>query len=529
MIFNNIPHRYSGAISGRARVAAAWIIPLLIVAMTRPAFAAEPIGQILAIEGRVTARGGDGNVRELNLKSPVFAGDEIITGHDAKVQVFLLDDTTLSQGENSIMVIDEYVYDSSKNEGGAMIRFVRGVFRSITGRLTEANPDRFQIRTGRAVIGVRGCDLIFDVQEALERIYVLELPSGKSIMFNLAEPSHGRGALPDVNRRGRVVHIHHDGRYRERAFRLSTINELIDAVTPTPPRREPLRLGVSRAMHYGGGQTEDEFDDGGLMPPDQTPDYQPPIAPPRIADILDRDLESDPGLLLPPAEFADLQQDDQLPVHDPVPWPQPDLDPDPAPTPPPDPDPTPPPPERVARGIAEGMDWDWGFWDLPAGQAVDVYINGRYLTSAVVQDIIAGSASYRLSGSGAAGAVLSIDGGYREMLGIVDLSVRLGGGVTPSWAGAFSLAGDRNRLDFNAGGGMTDDGTLQGRASTYYLNVDGRVYDDFSLTGNHVGGRLTGRDDGITGVVGDFLFLHGDTGPGIRGGYGADLHGMGGY
>lgn len=124
------------------------------------AAAADPIGSIVALQGRATAAGADGAARELALKSAVFAGDTLKTGPGSRIQILFSDDSLFSQGENSETVLDEYVFDpGAKEKNGFKARVGKGVFRTVTGKITELNPGRFQIQTGRSTIGIRGCGL----------------------------------------------------------------------------------------------------------------------------------------------------------------------------------------------------------------------------------------------------------------------------------------------------------------------------------------------------------------------------------
>lgn len=524
-------HGFAAAVRTRAVL----LLALPLLAVTVPAAAGEPIGQIIAIEGTAQARDAKGTLRVLHLNAPVFIGDEIATLQGSKVQVFLLDDTTLSQGENSILVLDEYVYDPQREEDGAVIRFVRGVFRSVTGRITEVNPDRFKIRTGKAVIGVRGCDLMFEITEQSESMYVVELPSGRFILVDITVPG-ARDRYRAVRRSGRVVHVRGDGRYSERNFRAQTINNLINATTPAAPQQGLPQLGwIDETLPPDDDGEEDAPDDGeedaavnGEEADHADGEQEDPVDG-EEADIADGE-DDVPYAGEPDADMDDIDNPDRIAdaFEDDV-QPEPELDmpaeDEPAPSAPATDDP--PPSERIKRRVAQGTNWEWGYWDEPAGSAQDVYFSGRYLSSSSVYDILEGSTMYNLHGEGMAGAVLTMpDSARREMQGIVDIYVNLGGGITPDWSASFSLSGSGSQLDFNAGGSITAENHLQGQAGTYSLNVDGTGYGAGTLTENRVGGNLVGPDPdapGINGVVGDFLFRHGASGPRIDGAYGADL------
>ena len=62
----------------------------------------------------------------------------------SKVQIQFQDNSYLSQGENSRITIDEYVYDPDKGENsGLLVNMAKGAFRLITGLIAKQNPDKY--------------------------------------------------------------------------------------------------------------------------------------------------------------------------------------------------------------------------------------------------------------------------------------------------------------------------------------------------------------------------------------------------
>ncbi|MBM4154837.1 MAG: FecR domain-containing protein [Lentisphaerae bacterium] len=134
------------------------LAPLIACGLALAAAAADPIGSVIALQGQASAAGADGAARALAMKAAVFTGDTLKTGPGSRVQILFSDDSLFSQGENSETVLDEYVYDpGAKEKNGFKARVGKGVFRTVTGKITELNPSRFQIQTGRSTIGIRGC------------------------------------------------------------------------------------------------------------------------------------------------------------------------------------------------------------------------------------------------------------------------------------------------------------------------------------------------------------------------------------
>ncbi|MUM77246.1 hypothetical protein GKC30_06345 [Pseudodesulfovibrio sp. F-1] len=117
---------------------------------------ATQIGVVTIAYGTATAEGPDG-VRDLAPQSPVFV-DEIITtkGGASAVEIKFADGAVLSQGPNSSVVLDTYVFNPAQSAGEMTIKLVQGTFRSVTGEIVDMNPEGFSLETPLATIGIRG-------------------------------------------------------------------------------------------------------------------------------------------------------------------------------------------------------------------------------------------------------------------------------------------------------------------------------------------------------------------------------------
>ena len=160
-------------------------VMMLGLALMAHVAGAKPIGMVVAIQGTVTATDSQNVVRTLAMKSEIELNDTIKTGAKSRVQIMMIDDSLVSVGESSEMVIDEYVYNpNTATDNAFSAKLGKGVFRTVTGKITDLNPDRFKVKTRRATIGIRGCDLGFDTTSDKEdRVAVIAIPQGKKIII----------------------------------------------------------------------------------------------------------------------------------------------------------------------------------------------------------------------------------------------------------------------------------------------------------------------------------------------------------
>ena len=149
------------------------------------AMAAEPIGQVISLTGQATVTANDGQAQRLAIKSEVYLNDRLDTKADSRLQIMLIDDAIISLGADSSMTLDEYVYNVMDQEDNAStVTFLKGVFRVITAKIADMNPERFKVKSNMATVGIRGCELCFDIGDEEESVQIVRLPEGKLIRFD---------------------------------------------------------------------------------------------------------------------------------------------------------------------------------------------------------------------------------------------------------------------------------------------------------------------------------------------------------
>lgn len=120
------------------------------------AVAKESVGHIVAARGKVTAISGNGEIRELSMKSQIYKEDTIKTDQRGRTQIMFVDNTIISLGRSSEMVVEEYEFNSGQNDGMIKTRVNEGVFRVMGGKIAKVAPQKFTTETLSATIGIRG-------------------------------------------------------------------------------------------------------------------------------------------------------------------------------------------------------------------------------------------------------------------------------------------------------------------------------------------------------------------------------------
>jgi hypothetical protein len=126
------------------------------------AIAAQPAGTVKIATGSVTIENG-GEKRAASPGAVVVSGDRIVTGRDSAVGITLRDNTLLSAGASSTLVIDKFAFNSTTHAGEIDASVKRGTLAVVSGKIAKQSPDAVKFRTPNAILGVRGTSFVVDV------------------------------------------------------------------------------------------------------------------------------------------------------------------------------------------------------------------------------------------------------------------------------------------------------------------------------------------------------------------------------
>lgn len=134
-----------------------------MVSIAVPGHAAE-IGRIKSARGQVTVERA-GIVAPATVGTRLQTSDTIRTGEDASVGITMDDDSLLSAGPNTALVLDRYAFDSTTNQGRLDATLNKGTLAVISGRIAKQSPDAMTVRTPTAILGVRGTTFAVQANE----------------------------------------------------------------------------------------------------------------------------------------------------------------------------------------------------------------------------------------------------------------------------------------------------------------------------------------------------------------------------
>jgi hypothetical protein len=125
---------------------------LLLAAL--PARADAPIGVGAAVNPQTIGTPAAGVSRPLVIGQPVLFNERVATTESGQAQILFLDQSALSVGPSSDLVIDQFVYDPQAGTGKLAMSATRGVFRFVGGAISKR--DAVTLNTPSGTIGIRG-------------------------------------------------------------------------------------------------------------------------------------------------------------------------------------------------------------------------------------------------------------------------------------------------------------------------------------------------------------------------------------
>lgn len=165
------------------------------------------VGVVAGVTGVVKAVSLAEEERILDSGDPVFEGDTVTTGENARMQILLLDQTVFTIGPSSRIRLDEFSYDPSTHEGKLNADILKGVYRFISGMIAHQKPEHMTVDLPVGTIGIRGTlvagqsdgerSLVVllgpDAGEGGERgrIFVSNIVDGESVGVEISEKGFG--------------------------------------------------------------------------------------------------------------------------------------------------------------------------------------------------------------------------------------------------------------------------------------------------------------------------------------------------
>ena len=143
-------------------------VVLCLLAVAGTAAAGETIGVVRTTTGDASVTRGDKTLPAApGLK--ILVGDTLGTGPDGSLGVILRDDSSLSIGPGSHLVLRSFEFAPSEERFDLVARITRGTMAYLSGLIGKLAPGKARFETPSATIGIRGTRFAVKVEEPSSR------------------------------------------------------------------------------------------------------------------------------------------------------------------------------------------------------------------------------------------------------------------------------------------------------------------------------------------------------------------------
>ena len=141
---------------------------LCLLAVARTAVAGETIGVVRTTSGDAAVTRGEKTLPAYpGLK--ITVGDTLVTGRDGSLGVILRDDSSLSIGPGSRLVLRSFLFSPSEGKYDLVARITGGTMAYLSGLIGKLAPEKARFETPTATIGIRGTRFAVKVGEPSSR------------------------------------------------------------------------------------------------------------------------------------------------------------------------------------------------------------------------------------------------------------------------------------------------------------------------------------------------------------------------
>lgn len=153
----------------RPALLAAMALALLALCAAN-AFAAgdSPAGSVKSVIGQALVLRNGAAPTPLAPGERIFEKDVLTTGKGSSLGLVLRDNSTLSLGPSSKLVVERFLFAPEKGALASVLRVAKGSAACVTGEIAKLSPDAVKVQTPTATIGIRGTHFLVNVEEGVE-------------------------------------------------------------------------------------------------------------------------------------------------------------------------------------------------------------------------------------------------------------------------------------------------------------------------------------------------------------------------
>jgi hypothetical protein len=135
----------------------------------------KPVGKVLLVRGNAMILKRDlKHTYQAKKGLPIFDGDTIVTREKGQMRIKFNDESITTLAPGSKLEINSSVYDSKKKIRSSSLTLMLGKARFLVKKLLHFKRSKFEVKTSRAVCGVRGSDFVVRVTPKVTEVTTFE-------------------------------------------------------------------------------------------------------------------------------------------------------------------------------------------------------------------------------------------------------------------------------------------------------------------------------------------------------------------
>lgn len=143
-------------------------LPAPRTAHAAEASAANPAGSVKNVSGEAQVLRGGAAPLALKHGDRIFEKDVLVTGKGAALGLILRDNSTLSLGPGSRLVVERFLFEPEKGALAQALKLSRGSMAAVSGEIVKLNPAVAKVDTPLYSIGIRGTHFLLNVEPGHE-------------------------------------------------------------------------------------------------------------------------------------------------------------------------------------------------------------------------------------------------------------------------------------------------------------------------------------------------------------------------
>ena len=146
-----------------ASIVASMVAFMVAFVVAGPVSASE-VGSVKSLEGQAWIIRGEEQI-PAKAGLGIMADDILKTDDGGAMGIILRDDTIISMGPSSHMILAEFVFQPGEKRFSMLTKFLKGTFTYVSGVMAKLDPESVKVETPVGMVAIRGTHFLLKVED----------------------------------------------------------------------------------------------------------------------------------------------------------------------------------------------------------------------------------------------------------------------------------------------------------------------------------------------------------------------------